>query len=80
MIDGFSIQHFGVFLADRFSTNILPLHAPIHMYNCNVKVYQKPPTMSKAPLEKNHEPLSLCCVQRSKLFFKWTLNKMVQAM
>ena len=27
------------------------------MYNCNVKVYQNRPTMSTAPVQKNHEPL-----------------------
>ena len=40
-----------------FQQNILPLHAPINMYKCNVKAYQNPPTMSTAPVEKNHEPL-----------------------
>ena len=40
-----------------FQQNILPLHAPVNMYNCNVQIYQNPPTMSKAPVEKNQEPL-----------------------
>lgn len=36
-----------------FQQNILPLHATINMYNCNVKVYQNWPTMSTAPVESN---------------------------
>ena len=48
---------FSFFQQADFQQNILPLHAPINMYKCNVKVYQNPPTMSTAPVEKNHEPL-----------------------
>ena len=40
-----------------FEQNILPLRAPVNMYNCNVQRYQNPPTMSKVPVEKNQEPL-----------------------
>ena len=48
---------FSFFQQPDFQQNILPLHAPINMYNCTVKVYQNPQTMSTAPVEKNHEPL-----------------------
>ena len=30
------------------------------MHNCNVKVYQNPPTMTTVPIEKNYEPLKKC--------------------
>ena len=39
-----------------FSVALL-LHAPINVYNCNVTVYQNPPTMSTAPVDKNRKPL-----------------------
>ena len=48
---------FSFFQQADFQRNILPLHVPINMYNCNVKVYQNPPTMSTAAIEKNHELL-----------------------
>ena len=48
---------FSFFQQADFQQNILPLHAPINMYNCNVKLYQNPPTMKTVPVEKNHEPL-----------------------
>ena len=48
---------FSFFQQADFQQNILPLHAPINMCNCSVKVYPNPPTMSTAPVEKNHEPL-----------------------
>ena len=48
---------FSFFQQAGFQQNIFPLHVPINMYNCNVKVYQNPPTMTTAPVEKNHEPL-----------------------
>ena len=52
---------FSFFQQADFQQNILPLHAPVNMYNCNVKVYQNPPTMKTAPVEKNHEPLKKRC-------------------
>ena len=41
----------------QFTIAALNLHVPIKMYKCIVKVYQNPPTISTAPVEKNHEPL-----------------------
>ena len=41
-----------------FHQNIIPLHAPVNMYNCNVQVRQHPCTMSTAPVKKNHEPFT----------------------
>ena len=48
---------FLIFQQAAFQQNILPLYFQINMYNCNVKVYQNRPTMSTAPVQKNHEPL-----------------------
>ena len=47
---------FSFFQRADFQQNILPLHAPINMYNCNVEVYQNPPFIGTAPVRKNHEP------------------------
>ena len=51
---------FSFFQQADVQQNILPLHDSINMYNCSVKLYQNPPFMSTAPVEKNHEPLKKC--------------------
>ena len=48
---------FSFFQQADFQQNIPPLHVPINLGNCNIQVYQNPPTMSTASVEKNHEPL-----------------------
>ena len=48
---------FSFFQQAYFQQKILLLHAPINVYNCNVTVYQNPPTMSTAPVDKNRKPL-----------------------
>ena len=52
---------FSFFQQVDFEQNILPPNSSINIYNCNVKVYQNAPTMSTAPVEKDHEPLKKRC-------------------
>ena len=48
---------FSFFQQADFQQNILLLNFISNMYNCNVKVCQNAPTLSTAPVEKDHEPL-----------------------